>query len=91
MDLPEESLDDYLATHCGDDRFDCDLLRAIADANRRWATATGAKVVETVERWLAMDGGARAAGAARARAGRLHRHRRPAQGVRRPAQGRPGL
>jgi ATP-dependent helicase/nuclease subunit A len=61
MDLPEESLDNYLAHHCGDDRFDCDLLRAIADANRRWATATGTKVVETVESWLAMDGGARAA------------------------------
>src|SRR5215203_3884777 len=25
MKLPEESLDDYLALHCGDDRFDCDL------------------------------------------------------------------
>jgi ATP-dependent helicase/nuclease subunit A len=60
MDLPEESLDDYLTLHCGDDRFDCDLLRAIADANRRWATATGAKVVENVEGWLAMDGAARA-------------------------------
>ena len=61
MNLPEESLDDYLAQHCGDDRFDCDLLRAIAEANRRWATATGAKVVETVENWLAMDGAGRAA------------------------------
>ena len=38
MDLPEVSLDDYLTRHCGDDRFDCDLLRAIADANRRWPT-----------------------------------------------------
>ena len=47
--------------HCGDDRFDCDLLRAIAEAKRRWATATGAKVVETVENWLAMDGAGRAA------------------------------
>jgi ATP-dependent helicase/nuclease subunit A len=61
MNLPEESIADYLSRHCGDDRFDCDLLRAIADANRRWATSTGAKVVETVERWLAMEGAARAA------------------------------
>ena len=60
MELPEESLDDYLAHHCGDDRFDCDLLRAIAEANRRWATSTGTKVVDTVDRWLTMDGTARA-------------------------------
>ena len=61
MSLPEDSLDDYLAVHCGDDRFDCDLLRAIADANRRWATATGDKVVDNVERWLALDDASRAA------------------------------
>jgi len=60
MKLPDESVEDYLAHHCGDDRFDCDLLRAISEANRRWATATGNKIVETVERWLAMDGAARA-------------------------------
>src|SRR5688572_30448288 len=59
MNLPEESIADYLSRHCGDDRFDCDLLRAIADANRHWATSTGAKVVDTVERWLEMDGAAR--------------------------------
>jgi ATP-dependent helicase/nuclease subunit A len=60
MNLPEESIAAYLAHHCHDDRFDCDLLRAIADANRRWGTATGAKIVDTVERWLATDGSARA-------------------------------
>jgi ATP-dependent helicase/nuclease subunit A len=60
MDLPEESVSDYLAHHCGDDRFDCDLLRAIADANRSWATATGGKIVEAIERWLGMDGAGRA-------------------------------
>ena len=61
MNLPEESVTDYLTHHCGDDRFDCDLLRAVADANRRWGTATGSGVVDTVERWLAMDGAGRAA------------------------------
>src|SRR4051812_17864095 len=29
MDLPDESVEDYIAHHCGDDRFDCDLLRAV--------------------------------------------------------------
>ena len=61
MNLPEESVEDFLAFHCHDDRFDCDLLRAIADANRRWATATGGKIVDTVEGWLGMGGAARAA------------------------------
>ena len=61
LDLPEGSVDDYIATHCADDRFDCDLLRAIAEANRRWGTTTGSGVVAKVERWLAMDPAARAA------------------------------
>ena len=54
LDLPEDAVDDYLATHCGDDRFDCDLLRAIAIANRNWGAATGASHVEKIERWLAL-------------------------------------
>jgi ATP-dependent helicase/nuclease subunit A len=61
MGLPEGNVDEYLAAHCSDDRFDCDLLRAIADANRAWGTATGGKIVESVERWLAMGASARAA------------------------------
>lgn len=60
MNLPEDSVADYLAHHCGDDRFDCDLLRAIADANRSWATQTGGKIVAAIGRWLALDGAARA-------------------------------
>jgi ATP-dependent helicase/nuclease subunit A len=60
MDLPD-SVDDYLAGKCADDGFDCDLLRAIADANRSWGTSTGGKTVETIERWLALDAGSRAA------------------------------
>ena len=55
MELPEGSVDDYLALHCGDDGFDCDLLRAIAAANRKWGTATGAKHRRD-DRALAGDG-----------------------------------
>ncbi len=61
LQLPEGSAEDYLALHCGDDRFDCDLLRAIADANRQWGTSTGGGVVERVERWLAMSAADRSA------------------------------
>jgi ATP-dependent helicase/nuclease subunit A len=61
MSLPEGSIDDLLARRCSDDGFDCDLLRAIAEANRKWGTTTGAGVVETVERWLAMQPAQRAA------------------------------
>ena len=61
MNLPEGSLDDYLAANCADDRFDCDLLRAIAEANRNWGAATGAKIVDTINRWLAMPAAERAA------------------------------
>jgi ATP-dependent helicase/nuclease subunit A len=61
MNLPEESVEAYLAEHCSDDGFDCDLLRSIAEANRRWGKATGSNIVDKVERWLAMDGAARAA------------------------------
>jgi ATP-dependent helicase/nuclease subunit A len=53
--LPEGSIDEYLASNCSDDGFDCDLLRAIADANRSWGKPTGADIVEKVERWLAME------------------------------------
>ncbi|QIL02633.1 double-strand break repair helicase AddA [Sphingomonas sinipercae] len=54
MDLPDESVEDMLAASCADDRFDCDLLRAIADANRAWGAATGEKLVQSIERWLAL-------------------------------------
>ena len=59
--LPEGSIEEYLARNCSDDGFDCDLLRAIADANRAWGKPTGAEIVETVERWLAMGPDKRAA------------------------------
>ena len=60
LGLPEGSVDDYLAAHCADDRFDCDLLRATAEANRGWGTTTGAGIVERVDQWLAMEPAARA-------------------------------
>ena len=54
MDLPEGSIDDYIAAKCGDEGFDCDLLRAVADANRKWGAQTGLGHAETIERWLAL-------------------------------------
>ncbi|HET7708463.1 MAG TPA: double-strand break repair helicase AddA [Sphingomicrobium sp.] len=61
LQLPGESVDDYLVTQCGDDWFDCDLLRAIALANRNWGTSTGAGHVEKIDRWLAMSPAERSA------------------------------
>jgi ATP-dependent helicase/nuclease subunit A len=61
MGLPEGAVDDYLAQHCADDRFDCDLLQAIAAANRSWGSATGTGAVARVERWLALEAAQRAA------------------------------
>jgi ATP-dependent helicase/nuclease subunit A len=52
MNLPAESVEDYIAHHCGDDRFDCDLLRAVADANRRWGAQTGLGHAGVIEQWL---------------------------------------
>ncbi|HEY8593366.1 MAG TPA: double-strand break repair helicase AddA [Sphingomicrobium sp.] len=60
MNLPDGSVEDYLRTRCADDGFDCDLLRAIASANRQWGTSTGTKIVDVIERWLAMGADARA-------------------------------
>ena len=61
LKLPEGTIEDYLAAKCGDDGFDCDLLRAIANANRAWGSSTGAKIVDEIDRWLAMGPTARAA------------------------------
>jgi ATP-dependent helicase/nuclease subunit A len=61
MGLPEEPVEDFLAAHCSDDRFDCDLLRAIAETNRAWNTKEGLEQVERVERWLALPSAERAA------------------------------
>ena len=64
MDLPDESVEDYIAHHCGDDRFDCDLLRAVADANRRWGAQTGLGHANLIDEWLLLTPIERAAGLA---------------------------
>ena len=54
MNLPEESIADYIAHSCHDDRFDCDLLTAIANANRRWGAQTGLGHAQAISDWLAL-------------------------------------
>ena len=54
MNLPEESIDDYIAHCCHDDRLDRDLLAAIADANRRWGAHTGLGHAQAIAEWLAL-------------------------------------
>jgi ATP-dependent helicase/nuclease subunit A len=54
MNLPDESLDEYIVHHCGDDIFDCDLLRAVADANRNWGAKSGLGHAALIEEWLAL-------------------------------------
>jgi ATP-dependent helicase/nuclease subunit A len=54
MDLPDGSVEDFIAHSCHDDRFDCDLLSAIAEANRRWGAQTGLGHAEMIEKWLAL-------------------------------------
>jgi ATP-dependent helicase/nuclease subunit A len=54
MGLPDESVEDYVAHHCGDDRFDCDLLQAVADANLKWGAQTGLGHAEVIANWLAL-------------------------------------
>ena len=60
MALPEGAVEDYLAAHCADDRFDCELLRAVADANRRWGSPTGLGHAEVIDSWLSLSPGERA-------------------------------
>ena len=54
MNLPEGSVDDYIAVQCGDDGFDCELLRAVAAANRRWGAQTGLGHAQAIEEWLGL-------------------------------------
>jgi ATP-dependent helicase/nuclease subunit A len=54
MDLPDESVEDYIAHQCGDEGFDCDLLRAVAEANRQWGTKTGIGHADSIDEWLAL-------------------------------------
>ncbi len=52
--LPDGSAEDYIAQQCGDEGFDCDLLRAVADANRKWGARSGLGYAEDIERWLSL-------------------------------------
>jgi len=61
LDLPLGDLDEALAEHCGDARFDLVGLRRIAAANRAWGAATGLAHAEIAERWLAATPAERAA------------------------------
>ena len=54
MELPDASVEDFLAHHCHEERFDCDLLEAIADANRKWGAQTGLGHAEEIDNWLAL-------------------------------------
>ena len=61
MGLPEGGVEAYLHSQCSDDGFDCDLLRQIAETNRRWNTKEGAQHSATVQRWLSLPPMQRAA------------------------------
>src|SRR5947209_5610776 len=52
MGLPDESVEDYIADRCGDGGFDCDLLRAVAEANRKWGAQTGLGHANVIDEWL---------------------------------------
>ena len=67
MDLPSGSVEDHIASNCGDDGFDCDLLKAVAKANRKWGAQTGLGHAEVIEEWLALTPIERAAALPRLR------------------------
>ena len=62
MGAPDCDIDQFLADECSDDRFDCALLRALAEANRSWTPTTGGPAADTIEAWLALDSAGRANG-----------------------------
>ena len=67
MNLPDESVADFIAHQCHDDRFDCALLEAIADANRRWGAQSGLGHAQAIEEWLSLTPVERAAALPRLR------------------------
>jgi ATP-dependent helicase/nuclease subunit A len=54
MGLPRGSVEDYIVEQCGDEGFDCELLRAVAEANRRWGAQTGLGHAEVIDHWLSL-------------------------------------
>jgi ATP-dependent helicase/nuclease subunit A len=61
FDLPLGDVEAVIAAACADDAFDLALLRAIADANRAWGTATGLGACDAIAAWLDRDPSGRAA------------------------------
>jgi len=61
MGLPEGSVEAFLGDLCSDERFDCELLRAIAWVNRQWGASTGAGHADAIDEWLALPPSERAA------------------------------
>jgi ATP-dependent helicase/nuclease subunit A len=59
LDLPDGTADEALEGACGG--VDADAIARLAAANRAWATATGHKHADTLERWMAAAAPARAA------------------------------
>ena len=59
--LPLGDVDEIVAGQCCDDLFDLDTLRALADANRAWGTATGLQSCDAIAAWLARNEAERAA------------------------------
>ena len=53
MNLPEGDPEQLLLKRCGDDAFDCDLLRKLLEANRQWDTESGRAICANIEAWLA--------------------------------------
>lgn len=53
FDLPLGDIDAAIAAECADDTFDLATLRAVADANRAWGTATGLSACDAIAAWLA--------------------------------------
>jgi ATP-dependent helicase/nuclease subunit A len=60
MGLPEGGLEEFLAEQCSDERFDCALLRGIADANRAWGASTGLGFAAVIDRWFSLSPSERA-------------------------------
>ncbi|GAA4015966.1 double-strand break repair helicase AddA [Sphingomonas swuensis] len=59
--LPPEDIQELVARRCHDDVFDCDTLQQFVEANRTWGTASGQKMVERIEAWLALPSDQRCA------------------------------
>jgi len=60
--LPLGDIDAFVAAECGDERFELASLRALADANRGWGTATGLAACDLIGAWLAKGGAERGGG-----------------------------